>query len=538
MNFLYGAAVQGIQQFIFQTNELKDIAGASELVEQICTSAFLEEFGNGGTPIVNAAGNIKYIFTDEKACRNAVLNFPKKVMEMAPGITISQAVVKFETDFASAVNELERRLRAQRNKPMPSMTVGLMGIQRSRQTGLPCVKFIDEKPVDDAVAKKKAMSGESRVKVCANAFGTEEKEGSGTFFLTKEQLKQIAHDINDITREGVNDWIAVIHADGNGLGQIIQQIGTKEDEFSRFSKMLDRATKLAAQAAYRKIQSYFVNHIPIRPIVLSGDDFTVICRADFAVEYVSVFIEEFEKETGRKKADRDGADELGDILSRHDVFNEDGNKLSACAGIAFIKSSYPFYYGYQLAEALCSEAKKDAKKGLGDGKLPQSCLMFHKVQDSFIESYADIEARELTPSATASWKFGPYYIHEKNGYWTVGDLLSNVNLLCGKEGNAVKSHLRQWLSLMHENPESAKQKADRVGSLLKNDLNNLVGTVVSGTGLGRTVEIEEKKGDETEKRNVEVKKYPVYDMLAVHSVKNLKTNDKLYRCYKGIKEDR
>ena len=33
--YLYGAAVQGIQNFIFQTNELKDIAGASELVEKL-----------------------------------------------------------------------------------------------------------------------------------------------------------------------------------------------------------------------------------------------------------------------------------------------------------------------------------------------------------------------------------------------------------------------------------------------------------------------------------------------------------------------
>ena len=35
MGYLYGASVQGIQNFIFQTNELKDIVGASELVAQI-----------------------------------------------------------------------------------------------------------------------------------------------------------------------------------------------------------------------------------------------------------------------------------------------------------------------------------------------------------------------------------------------------------------------------------------------------------------------------------------------------------------------
>ena len=49
------------------------------------------------------------IFDDEKKCKNAVLNFPKKIMQMAPGITISQAVTSFEKeeDFGTAVDELE-----------------------------------------------------------------------------------------------------------------------------------------------------------------------------------------------------------------------------------------------------------------------------------------------------------------------------------------------------------------------------------------------------------------------------------------------
>ena len=35
VKYIYGASIQGIQSFIFQTNELKDIVGASELVENI-----------------------------------------------------------------------------------------------------------------------------------------------------------------------------------------------------------------------------------------------------------------------------------------------------------------------------------------------------------------------------------------------------------------------------------------------------------------------------------------------------------------------
>lgn len=39
--YLYGAEVQGIQGFIFQTNKLREIVGASELVEEICGSMLI-----------------------------------------------------------------------------------------------------------------------------------------------------------------------------------------------------------------------------------------------------------------------------------------------------------------------------------------------------------------------------------------------------------------------------------------------------------------------------------------------------------------
>lgn len=108
--YLYGAAVQGIQDFIFKTNELRHIVGASELVEQICTSAF-DEFAKNGESVVRAAGNVKFIFNDEKECRNAVREFPRKVMTMAPGITISQAVVPLDGDFGNAIDRIEMLLK-------------------------------------------------------------------------------------------------------------------------------------------------------------------------------------------------------------------------------------------------------------------------------------------------------------------------------------------------------------------------------------------------------------------------------------------
>lgn len=506
--YLYGAAVQGIQSFIFQTNKLREIVGASELVEEICTSKFYEILTGTKVPfedaqeklkadknaILHAAGNIKYIFDSKEECEKIVREFPKAIFEFAPGVTVSQAVVKMEEDyegFKPAVNELEKRLRTQRNKPMRSATLGLMGIERSRQTGLPVVLEKNDEYYDAGTRSKlfEDTTGQLRrttKKLCKIAFAKSEIYD-----------RQIAYDIEDMTQQ--NDWIAIIHADGNGLGQIVQAVGTDKDKFKYFSENLDKATKTAAVNAYNVVKKQFNEDkfIPIRPIVLGGDDFTTICRADIALDYVTAFIDNFEKETTFIKD-----------------FRSDGlqfDNLTACAGIAYIKSSFPFYYGYELAEALCSEAKKDAKDKLKDGESAKSCLMFHKVQDSFTEDWSDIAKRELTPQENISFQFGPYYINEKKEEcrWTVKDLTVASKKLEGKEGNAVKSHLRQWMSQLHDNPGMAQQKLLRLESMTtNNDLFNLI----------KKVTFEYKNKDE-------LYKSPVYDILAIHTINNQETKE-------------
>lgn len=533
--YLYGAAVQGIQGFIFQTNKLQEIVGASELVEEICTSKFASLIGKKGyypelkkqlqedkNCILHAAGNIKYIFEKEKDCKELVKVFPKEISNYAPGVTVSQAVVKMEgkfEKFEKAVNELEKRLRTQRNFQMRSSTIGMMGMLRSRQTGLPTIyrdgdDFLDAgtfaklqyvwgRNGDKHVTKRKTTQN-----LCNKAFlpfGSKDEVGDS----------KIPYDIEDMTQK--NDWVAIIHADGNGLGQIVQKVGTDEKEFKKFSNLLDKATTESAYNAYqwlldeKKIMITEKEIIPIRPIVLGGDDFTVICRADIAIDYVTKFINEFERLT---------KEYLSETIKSHNVFTEGEKKdcLTACAGIAYIKSSYPFYYGYELAEALCSQAKKDAKNkaSIKEGKeLPMSCLMFHKVQDSFTEEWNEIAKRELTPQDNISFQFGPYYLSEKEDRWTINDLLDSSKRLNSKEGNAVKSHLRQWLSMLHDNPEMAEQKLLRLISLL-DDPNNKEKKAL--------LDLVKKVTDKNVKRAEDII-YPVYDMLAIHTINTQQTKN-------------
>ncbi len=235
----------------------------------------------------------------------------------------------------------------------------------------------------------------------------------------------------------------------------------------------------------------------MRPIVLGGDDHTVICRADLAIPYVKSFINQFEKQT---------KEELGATLTEENIFNGE-NKLTACAGIAFIKSSFPFYYGYELAEALCSRAKADAKDGLKDRELPASCIMFHKVQDSFVENYSDIVARELKPQDDISLEFGPYYLSRKEKRWTIDELLENIKVFDGSIGNAIKSGLRNWLSLLHSNVGQAKQYMERLKDV-----------------SGEKEYLEKIAGGNFKREAITV--YPVYDMLAIYTIQTQETRDK------------
>lgn len=477
--YLYGAAVQGIQNFIFKTNELRHIVGASELVEQICTSAF-DEFAKNGESVVRAAGNIKFIFNDKEECEKAVREFPRKVMSKAPGITISQAVVSLDSDFGNAIDRIELLLKVQRNKPQHSVTCGLLGVKRANDTGLPVVKVTGNGKFEDEPTVQKECFQDTKG-LCEKSFGI--------YPLPKSA---IAFDINDIT--GKNDWIAIIHADGNGLGKVVQAIGKNKDVFRHFSQQLDAATKGAAQMAFATVEKMFENTkvIPIRPVVLSGDDMTVIIRGDLAIAYTNAFIKAFEEKTQEL---------LGDILKEHQVFAEGKDYLTACAGVAFIKSSYPFYYGYQLAEELCGQAKKDTKSiyGAETNHLPPSCLLFHKVQDSFIISYEDIIKRELTAKDGLSFKAGPYYIFSQAGNNSVNDLTESSKLLNSENGDGIKSGIRNWISLRLEDKNKADQRKGRMLQIFSNS------------------EAVERLTSETDKRCI------AFDVLAYNTIMNQQT---------------
>ncbi len=464
MKYLYGASVHGIQQFIFQTNKLKEIVGASELVEQICTSKFRESTKViDENVILNAAGNIRYIFNDEESCKEFVGTFPKIVMEFAPGITISQAVIEFDEVLTiDLLDTLDQKLKIQRNKVAMPLEIGFMGLERARRTGEVGFKFNEKEKGND-----NEVISESTVKKL-EAF--ENAKGSGLYLKmlgNNKTEKDIPKEMSDITNQA-NAWLAIIHADGNGIGLLLDKLKKALSEshkdiqkgYRAFSKALDKATTTATQLAFNKVVrdrlDSNIKFYPFRPVILGGDDITLIIRADFAIDFTNEFLKHFETETETEFK----------FLQRDFKITGFENGITACAGIVYMKEAYPFHYGIDLAAQLCVKAKSFSKSLDSDiNKIPKSSLAFYKIQSSYVEDLDEMSKQTLYAEKTQmNFDFGPYLVHRVDEHPTVEQLINKLNILKAFSNDKTKSvsKLREWISELYVNKANADFMLDRM----------------------------------------------------------------------------
>jgi hypothetical protein len=83
--------------------------------------------------------------------------------------------------------------------------------------------------------------------------------------------------------------------------------------------------------------------MPARPVLLGGDDITIIVRADLALAFTEQLLIEIE------------------TLCENIVEDKSKGALSACAGIAIVRPGTPFLTASHLAESLCNHAKRAVK---------------------------------------------------------------------------------------------------------------------------------------------------------------------------------
>ena len=505
--YLYGASIQGIQEYIYATNKLQEIIGASEIIDSLgqkfdnkqeCKGAIFGVFdelrANGLVEqiLLNAAGNFRAIVDGEENLKKIVRDLPKKIMQNAYGITISQAVAPYnDNDYGTASKELERKLKTQRNRPSLPLDMSINFMALAPKTARPIVKFDGDDALDISSVQK--------------------REAHGRWFKRHPATKELK-EFSQISNK--KNKLAVIHADGNGLGVLVKNLADEVNKnnntgiIAKFSEALDKATKDAfANAKLKTKIALGKDDLKIKALILSGDDMTAVCDADIALEFTKNFIEEFEKETDKKKPDIK-------------------EKLTMCAGIAYCNEKFPFHYAAALAEELCGAAKKHSKdRYVNDAEkdIAPSCLMFHNVQSSNFQSWDKFIKDELTigskkEECAADGKnaseircdFGPYYLGDTTKSKNEPKVENFINLAEMYRGEkSPKGKLREWIKELGVNDRLAKVMLDRINEMLENrgKFDEVLKALYGELSCGNL--ILEKDG---------AQKTPIYDVLQFLSV--------------------
>jgi hypothetical protein len=349
--FLVLIETSGNQNYIFSTNKLRENVGASEATYRVCSQWVLyavEEITrktlwsddaevlksnlldpslnlpiqheqNLVEVIVAASGKAILLTRQLDHAKKIIEKVTLKALKEAPGLDVCGAIEEFDGDrdqLADVSRRLHKKFEVVRSlRPSPELRfLRLPIIEDCRTSGLPAAG-LDREP-DDRLAAKSEVSLKKK-DWADQALGNEVLKINGRLpGILKGKAYRFIKSTNELLDEQLEvEWLAVIHADGNGLGQIFinfdRYIGGNPsnshyvDQFRRFSLELDYCTK---QAFLKAIEVFPKNTskdepepLKLVPLVLGGDDLTVVCDAKFSFTFTKAFLENFELETQNSK---------------------------------------------------------------------------------------------------------------------------------------------------------------------------------------------------------------------------------------------
>lgn len=465
---------KSIQEYILRSGRLRHVVGASELldsltpmlVDQVLDALKLVEGQH--VRFSRKAGGAAYLFADSEAhCNDFRDLWSIAVQQYAPGLSFSLATGAGANDYEAYKNAL-LRMGPARNRQPSRLPAGTPVTRYAPRTGEPAYTMDSLLGLQDAATarfgQRDFWQRGCLIKRFADLdaeawprnleYRADDEDGAALFPFLKD-----------------NRYLALLHADGNGLGQLLiamqDHVQAHPESFVAlfrdFSDAVRDATIAAARAATtavllparQGVNPDAPDHpglIPARPIVLGGDDLTILLRADLALPFTRAFLTHFEHETAAAfEALRATRSWAASLLPR---------ALTAGAGIAFVRSSHPFHLAHALAEDLAKTAKSRAKKDLqADSRIPPT-LAFHRVTTAGHGDYTAILRDELTtgePDARIQTTLVTYGIDEHCAALPrLDDLEALVTLL--RNEDMARGPARQILTLLgRDHAEAARR---------------------------------------------------------------------------------
>ena len=353
--------VRGIQDYIFRTNAVKEIVGASKIVDNLIITEFenackeCKEINESEIildwdkhddykfdtdlelkieVLYYGGGNLVVLFRTDELCKKVSILMSKNIMTKAYGLSLAYAYVDKTDNYTEDWNKLKQRLSEIKAVTPKNMPAGILPIvQYDAISGRPLSMVYDNKKVTyEAYQKLKKYEEVQR----ANSPYVKEFDKMRT---SKE--------------EGL---IAIVHIDGNSMGMNIRDIMNGANTYSdavyrmrKISKDIHEVFEIKAiNTVKEKILDICEKHdikanedeIPFRPLIQAGDDITFVCNERIALDIVKEYINSI----------------------REGYMYDEKYKFSACGGIAIIHSHYPFYKGYQVYSGAILDLENSRKE--------------------------------------------------------------------------------------------------------------------------------------------------------------------------------
>ncbi|NCN43125.1 MAG: hypothetical protein GW898_03455 [Thiomicrospira sp.] len=510
---LYQFEAVFIQDYILSGGKIKTMVGASEIIEAITNQLLDEAVEKLGLKIKKIdklpekgelnlldnevvfprrAGAVFMMIThNEKAAQDFAKLWPILVSNFAPGLRFSAAMDSDE-NLAEAAKKVRRKLNDQKNQPQTFLPESTPLTVRFQKTGLAQVEAPAGTKKDGADWTMQAKLSHCFKSLADKHIDKKDQSFKGKQFVFPQQFEH--RHTKEYWRESFpfkttdpgNHSIAIIHTDGNGLGLYVQKIFAGLSKltaaeyihgYAEFSQGLDVATQKAAQqATHWLIQHYQqeetpykveikdenVLPLPMRPLILGGDDLTCIVRADYALGFINAFTEAFEQQT---------TDFLKGLEALKDVLPE---RLTCTTGMIFIKSNQPFSLAYKLAEELCSTAKKAGQKisaqQNSDKPMPPSLIYFlHTTNTLFDELDVQLD-QELKTSDDKCLSLCPYAFQAEQERPVLNQLFElKACFDKDKDDQLNPSAVRNYAGHLHQDPHYAETFWNRWQKLVGDD---------------------------------------------------------------------